>query len=214
MKLVKDDALNNKTAHLLSKSLNSIRATSVDRISSNGGMPVNSTNRILTDIKFESQLNKLSQLHNHSSNCNNNRFSTSLDDIGLNNSGNSSAALSCRLSLKDKFRNRSLASINHLNDHLTSSGSSLSRKSSDSSKKPPMRSGSIRGSLIGGGYKYRVSSSSSSSFKENVCKSSENLIKRRSSSTRLKAGNNCKYELRKVNSCNVNNVSSLKNLNS
>lgn len=191
-------------AQLFSESLNSIRASSVDRISNNG-IPVNSTNRILTDIKFEDQLNKINQL-NHSP-TNRIRFSSSLDDVGLNNSMLLNVGLSTRLSLKDRFRNRSLASISYsdgTSHNLTSSGSSLSRKSSDS-RRTHVRTGSLIG-----GHKYRISSSSSS-FKENIYISADNL-KRRSSSIRLKP--NCgKYQLKKANSASVNNVSSLKNTN-
>lgn len=189
---------NNSTSQKLSKSLNSVRVNSVDRISNNG-IPVNSTNRILTDIKFNNQINLLNRTNSHHI-----RFSSSLDDFGLNNSSsNSNSVLNNRL--KDRFRNHSLASINFSDHHnLTNSGSSLSRKSSDSRK-----SGVLTGSLIGG-HKYRINSSSSScSFKENIFKSADNL-KRRSSSIRLKPGSSGRYQLRKVISCSVNNVSSLK----
>ena len=185
IKLGKDELKANTTAQL-SKSLNSIRANSVDRISNNG-LPVNSTNRILTDIKFEDQLNKLNQLNqlacsNTNANINQKRFSSSLDDVGLNNSNNLIKGLSYRLSLKDCFRNHSLVSINCSDN----SASSLSRKSSDSRK-------GVRTSSLIGGHKYRINSSS---FNENAYVSADNL-KRRSSSIKLKPGSSGKYQLRK-----------------
>lgn len=205
VKLAKDELKGCAPAQLLSKSLNSVRVSSVDRISNNG-IPVNSSNRILTDILFNSQLN---QPFNHAAG-NRTRFS-SLDDVGSNNSGNHLSGLVSRLSLKDRFRNRSITSINYSDGaphhNLTSSGSSLSRKSSDSRKSAGVRSCSLIG-----GQKYRLTSSSS--FKENVYMSADNLKRRRSSSIRLKPGSSCKYQLRKVNSCIVNNGSSLKNSNS
>lgn len=207
--VTKDESNSALAGQIMSQSLNSIRASSVDRISSNG-IPVNATNRILTDIKFENERNKhnqLNQLNQMNQGLNNRiRVSNSLDDFGLNNSGNMlCVGLGTRLSLKDRFRNRSLVSISYSdgNSHnLTGSGSSLSRKSSDS-RKTHVRTGSLIG-----GHKYRISSSS---FKENIYTSADNL-KRRSSSIRLKPGNSGKYNLTKVNSASVSNVSSLKNL--
>lgn len=175
-----------------------MRVSSVDRISNNG-IPVNASNRILTDILFNNQANQAAGRT---------RFS-SLDDVGQ--SGNHlSKGLVSRLSLKDRFRNRSITSINYSDGAphhtLTSSGSSLSRKSSDSRKSAGVRSCSLIG-----GQKYRLTSSAS--FKENAYMSADNLKRRRSSSIRLKPGSSGKYQLRKVNSCIVNNGSSLKNSN-